>query len=77
MDGCSALRFCLFVLCASYREHLHMSVCIQKPLATNSKQVTCHGLCTVWADKCLVCAGVHAPLEEGGGGGAGKKVCVG
>ena len=25
----------------------------QKPLATNSKQVICHELCTIWAHKCF------------------------
>ena len=38
-----------------------MSACIQKPLATDSRQVTGRELCTVWVEKCLVCCGVHSP----------------
>ena len=51
--------FRLFVLCASHHEHLCISACSHKPLATNSKQGLCCEFCTVWADKCVVCAGVH------------------
>ena len=46
--------------------------CIQKPLATNSKQVTGCELCTVWANRCFVCDGVHPGGLGGGGGGAGS-----
>ena len=38
-----------------------MSGCIPEPLATNSKEVTGQEFCTVWADKFLVCGGVHPP----------------
>ena len=37
-----------------------MSTGIQECLATNSKQVTAHEFCTVWANKCLVCSGVQS-----------------
>ena len=55
-------EFCLFASCTSHHQHLCMSARIQEPLAANSKQVTGHEFCTVWADKCLVRGG-----EEGDG----------
>ena len=45
---------------------ISISAPIQKPLATNGKPFTSHELCTVWADKSMVCGGVH---QWGGGGG--------
>ena len=64
MDGCSA--WSLFASCASHHQHLCISVCMSKSLTTNSKQVTGHELCTVWANKCLVGSGVHPPPTGGG-----------
>ena len=57
--GAVDCEVCLFASWASHYEHLCMSACIQEPLATWSKQVTGHDFCTVWADQCLVCSGVH------------------
>ena len=43
-----------------------MSAYTQEPLATNSKQMTGHEFCTVWADKCLVCGGILGPHTQSG-----------
>ena len=51
-----------------YTISIYVSRCVsKKPLVTNSKQVTGHELCTVWADKSLVCRGVHWRRRGGGG----------
>ena len=66
MEGCSALRILLTcILCLTPSAFMHVSM---YPNATNGKKVTGHKLCTVWADKPLVCRGVHpAPLSSLGG----------
>ena len=59
----------LLVSCASSQHgHRCISVCIQKPLANDSKQLTGRGLCTGLDAKGLVCGGGHpspAPLPPG------------
>ena len=69
MDGwvqCIEISACLYHV----PHTMSIYACRMYPKAFGNQQqaAICHELCTVWANKCLVCAGVHRPLGGWGGG---------